>query len=85
MKSSLSVAESKLLPLCLILAKSRAAERGGGGGGRGGGNGPRPRGAGVPEDFLLVPGLFCVLNISAQRRRYLFFGLNTEIWHGKLR
>jgi hypothetical protein len=52
--------------ICAIWV-SRAAERGGGQGGKL----PGPRGA--PEIFLLGPSLFCVLNISAQRTRYLVF------------
>ena len=51
----------------------------------GGGIAPGPEVLGAPENFLLGPSLFCVLNISAQRTRYLFFGLSTEIWHDKLR
>jgi hypothetical protein len=38
--------------------------------------GRREGGAGgaiCPENYLLGPSLFCVLNISAQRTRYLFF------------
>jgi hypothetical protein len=40
---------------------------------------------GAPEIFLLGPSLFCVVNISAQRQEFFFWGLNTEIWDGKLR
>jgi hypothetical protein len=45
------------------------------GGGRGGGQiAPGPEVLGAPEFFLLGPSLLCVLNISAQRTRYLLFG-----------
>jgi hypothetical protein len=57
----------------------RAAERGGAGGR--GANCPGPRGAGGPPKIFVRPQSFCVLNISAQRTRYLFFALSTEIWH----
>jgi hypothetical protein len=41
---------------------------------RGGGqNAPGPEVLGAPEKFKLGPSLFCVLNISGQRTRYLFF------------
>jgi hypothetical protein len=44
---------------------------------------PDPEVLGAPQKFLLGPSLSCVLNISAQRTRYLFFALSTEIWHKK--
>ena len=50
---------------------SRAADRGGGW--AGGANCPGHRGAWAPENFLLGPSLFCVLNISGQRTRYMGF------------
>ena len=43
------------------------------GGGRGGKLLQGPEVLGAPENFLLGPSLFCVLNISAQGTRYLVF------------
>ena len=66
----------------ILYSSCRAAERGAGGGQIA----PGPEVLGAPENFLLGPSLFCVINISAQRTRYLgFFWLSTEICHEKKR
>ena len=52
-----------------VKAVARAAERGG----QWGEIAPGPELLGAPEKFLLGPSLFCVLNISTQRTRYLVF------------